>query len=141
MGRTLEEVNGEIDAIERRIGEMWGKVRELREVRRILEEKSDEDHLSNPRPGDLWHDLFSPVLVVLGVESETVAICDKAIPYAEGETAEATGKELAFDLDRVRKIPRAEFESMLKRKSNGGLTRHCIPGRAEGLVRMWAEKQ
>jgi hypothetical protein len=127
MGMTLEEVNGEIEAIERRIGEMWDEVRELREVRRVLEEKSNEDHLSNPRPGDLWHDLFLPVLMVLEVDSERVAVCEE--------------NGCTFDPDKVRRIPRAEFKEIIRRHPDGGLIHHCIPGGAEALVRMWAENR
>jgi hypothetical protein len=37
----------------------------------------DMEHAKNPQPGDWWHEMFSPVCVVLAVAAGLVIYCDK----------------------------------------------------------------
>lgn len=165
MERTLEEVRraiGEKETLIRAIGE---ELNRLRSLRNKLEEKSDEDHFLRPIPGDFWHDMFSPVLIVLAVEDEGVAICDKTKAVYEPpdqamvmrsyenpddpevrEYFSRPRKDIGytFDLDAARVVSRTEFDSMLKcygGSMKDALTYRCTPGRAREFADLWASKK
>ena len=55
------------------------------------------EHLDNPESGDYWHEMFSPVLVVVAVHPYGLVICDKIVDVDD--------KHWAFDLDHTRLVP------------------------------------
>lgn len=155
------------EAIERKrelISLLEKEVREL-EVLKIEQEKQiDEDHFKNPEPGDFWHDLFSPVLIVLEVLKDEIIVCDKTVDvyeppredmvlrsYESPEDPEVkryfslprkcTG--YTFDLEQARTISKSEFSSILKAYKEpieDRLTYRCTPGRAKEFAEMWIAK-
>lgn len=40
--------------------------------------------VENPTVGDFWHEMFSPVAVVVGVSDTAVVLCEKMKPTGEG---------------------------------------------------------
>lgn len=162
---TLEEIEGQIREKEASLDAIGQSLNELRSVREKLREKMDEDHFENPRPGDFWHECFSPVFIVLEVCEDGVFICEKTKAvyeppdqqmvmrsYANPEDPEVkryfaqprreTG--YTFDLKATRKVSVGEFRGMLKCYGNhpqlkDKLAYRCIPGNANGFLPFWEE--
>lgn len=53
-----------------------------------------------PKVGDFWHEMFVPIMVVIGVSDDAVTICDKVDRGHETWT---------WDFSGIRKISRHEF--------------------------------
>ena len=58
-------------------------------------EKMDKEHASNPKPGDYWHECYSPVCVVLAVAAGVVIYCDTPKETDNGWTWDLEGKRQA----------------------------------------------
>lgn len=65
--------------------------------------RRDQEHRLNPQAGDYWHEMWSPVMVVVAVEEERVAICDKLDRDKDG---------WLWKFDAARWISRREFEKL-----------------------------
>lgn len=46
-------------------------------ARKKLENQMEEDHAINPKPGDFWHEMYTPVCIVLDANNDYVTICKK----------------------------------------------------------------
>lgn len=57
-------------------------------------------HRLEPKVGDFWHEMFVPIMVVLGVSDDAVTICDKVDRGRETWT---------WDFSGTRKMTRSEF--------------------------------
>lgn len=160
--RTLE-ISAKIGDMQREIKALQEEVCALKKARTDLEEIEQEEFFQNPRPGDFWHDCFSPVLVVLEVAGGHVVIADRTLPvYEEADPAMVLKsyerpddpevksyfarprKEIGytFDLDRAKEISRAEFDATLKCYSSmpDELTYRCVRGGGPSmeLARLWS---
>lgn len=67
-------------------------------------------HANSPEPGDYWHEMFTPVLVVLDVGERSVVICDKVKAVDEDGWT--------WDLSQVTAVPKKEFGDRLRYKSD-----------------------
>ena len=87
--------------------------------------------LENPRIGDFWHEMYSPVLVVVDVhENQDLTICE--------ETKNVDDKSYEFDLLKSIRISKEEFFKKLKTET---LFNHDVKimkegGRVYGLVKL-----
>lgn len=158
---TLDEVDRDIADAEGRIQAIGEELKRLRSLRHELRERSDEEHFLRPVPGDFWHEMYSPVLIVLAVEDDFVTVCEKTKAVYETPDQAMVLKSYenpddpevrkyfarprietgyTFDLEAARRVSRPDFESMLK--CYGGdmkdrLTYRCIPGRAAKFAELW----
>lgn len=41
----------------------------------MRDQELNEKHATNPMPGDYWHEMFTPIAVVLDVVGDTVVFC------------------------------------------------------------------
>jgi hypothetical protein len=58
-------------------------------------------HALNPEPGDYWHEMFTPIMVVLDVTSMHVVICDGTKP--------ADKDRWSWDYKKIKCLTRKEF--------------------------------
>lgn len=161
--RTLDEIRASISEKESEAKSIHDELQALNKTRRNLEEIEQEEFFRNPKPGDFWHDCFSPVLVVLEIAEGRVVIADRTLPvYEEADPAmilksyetpddpavkahfARPRKEIGytFDLDRAKEIYRAEFDGMLKCYASmpDELTYRCVRGGRPSmeLARLWS---
>ena len=74
-------------------------------------QRRDREHLADPKAGDYWQEMFSPVCVVVGRLGDEVVIC---------RTTKDDGLDRwNWDLSRVETMTRAEFAAWLSHKSDG----------------------
>ena len=74
----------------------------------MIELKRDElalAHIDSPEEGDYWHEMFSPVLVVLKIEKEVVTYCD--VIKDKGDSG------WTWNLDYISKTPLILFKKRL----------------------------
>lgn len=71
------------------------------EARRAL----DAGHLADPEVGDYWHDMFSPVCVVVGRREGAAVVCE--------HTKVTDPDHWTWDLSRLRWVTLAEFARWL----------------------------
>jgi hypothetical protein len=72
-------------------------------------EETDQAHASDPKIGDYWHEMFTPILVVLGRPSSTeVLICRKKKALDDGWT---------WDFSGIETLSLADFRAYLSYKS------------------------
>lgn len=68
-------------------------------------EKQSIKHAKNPQPGDYWHEMFTPILLVLKVTRKQVIFLEKV---------KAVGKDRwTWDVEKVSVLPRKEFKKKL----------------------------
>lgn len=163
--KTLEEVRARIGERESEAEEIQKELQALKKTRQELEAVEQEEFFQNPRPGDFWHDCFSPVLLVLEVCGDHIVVADKTMTlYEQAEPAMVLKsyetpddpevkryfakprKEVGytFDLDRAKKVSREEFRKDLKCYSSmpDELTYRCVRGGRPSmeLVGLWAAR-
>ncbi len=68
--------------------------------------KQNRNHAKYPQPGDYWHEMLCPVLIVLKVTAFQVWICD--------ERKDKSNAKWTWDLTQTRILTRKTFESKLK---------------------------
>lgn len=159
---NLNEVISEIFRKEDELNRLSTEINELKKKRRKLEDEMDEQHFVSPEPGDFWHEMYSPVFIVLAVEDGSVTICEKTkavyeeldqtmvMRSYENPEDPAVKKYFSrprknvgytFDVNETKTVSRSEFEKMLKCYSSmpDNLTYRCIPGRAKEFVKIWKE--
>jgi len=87
-----------------------------------------KEHANNPQAGDIWHDMFSPVCVVLEVSRHTILISKKT---------KAAGTGYTYDLDYLERMSPQEFHDWLQYKPDrmkGKYWANCNPGAGMGFV-------
>lgn len=161
--RTLEEIRSNISEKEKEAKSIQEELQTLRRTKQDLEDIEQEEFFQNPKPGDFWHDCFSPVFIVLEASEDSLTICDKTkTVYEEPDSAMVLKSYenpddpevkayfakprrdigYTFDLDRAKEISRAEFDGMLKCYSSmpDELTYRCIRGGGPSmeLARLWS---
>ena len=68
-------------------------------------QKTNMEHLENPEPGDYWHEMLTPICVVLGVTPTEVLIC-KEREYLPGD-------RWTWDLGKIVKMSKEDFRKWL----------------------------
>lgn len=58
------------------------------------------EHIRNPIMGDYWHEMFSPVCVVVSVSEDAVEVCERF---------KRVGEHIEPDYTQTTSVPRAEF--------------------------------
>jgi hypothetical protein len=72
-------------------------------------DRRNSEHLADPRPGDYWHEMYTPACVVLARDGDHVTLC---------RTTKAAGPDKwTWDLNRAVRMPLAEFVGWLCFKS------------------------
>ena len=66
-------------------------------------------HATHPEPGDYWHEMFCPVLVVLKVTNESVTYCEKR--------KSARPDHWTWDLSETKRVWREDFRKRLEYQS------------------------
>ncbi len=69
-------------------------------------------HLLNPQPGDYWHEMCTPVCVIVARFRDQIVICETT-KDVDG------GKRWTWDLDKLKIMSLEEFEESLRYKSKG----------------------
>lgn len=89
-------------------------------------------HAVNPEVGDYWHEMFSPIRIVLAVNSTWVTICDK--------TKAVDDNCWEWDLGKARSLLKEDFGNGLFYKSAALKHKtHCdvVPRRMMDVVECW----
>ena len=60
-------------------------------------------HLQNPKVGDYWHEMFTPILVVIGRGADAVMLCDEIERYKDGGWFWRVSKVKTLSLAELRK--------------------------------------
>ena len=69
-------------------------------------DKHDKEHAKNPKVGDYWHDMFSPVAVVVEVSKHSLVIC-RTTKQMEDET-------WTWNLEKLEPVLRKDFEHLFQ---------------------------
>ena len=75
----------------------------------MRDHETNEKHAIGPEPGDFWHEMFSPILVVLEVTPDTVVFCRRQ---------EQVGRDRwRWNATLTERLPRDEFSKLLRYQS------------------------
>jgi hypothetical protein len=90
----IENLKNQIALKESEIEKLSDDIQNFRDLRRYYENDIKNLHFKNPKPGDFWHEMFSPVFIVLDVDVKGITICENTINREDG---------YSFDLHKVKK--------------------------------------
>lgn len=90
-------------------------------------DESCQKHLESPQPGDYWHDMYSPVCVVLGVLHGAVVFIEKTVESGDG---------WFWDLESRSCKTLPEFSEWLRYTTNDRTWAIVIPGGHISVLQM-----
>lgn len=70
--------------------------------------ETNEKHSKDPQPGDYWHEMFSPMAVVLDVQGDTVVFCRHTVDL---------GKCWRWNHKLSERLPKSEFANLFRYKT------------------------
>lgn len=87
------------------------------EKQRIEQKAINEEHISKPKPGDFWNEMYFPICVVIANIGKNVMIC---------KTRKNVGKnKWTWDLEKLDILNLREFKEWLSYKSDKILGYWC----------------
>lgn len=100
--------------------------------------RRDAEHLADPQAGDYWHEMFTPICVVLGRTDDGVWICKKTKTKADDDG------RWTWDLAQFERMTSAAFRSWLTYGGTGDLAEQTwcsvLPGRHAWARDAWARE-
>jgi hypothetical protein len=102
-------------------------------MKRDPDERNAENlqHMDFPQPGDYWHEMFCPYLVVLKVLPEGLVICDQKESVDAGHWTWSLGK--------ARLISRSELAEAVRYRNYDGFVADVCPRQHMQTVLEWVE--
>jgi hypothetical protein len=84
----------------------------------ITRQEKNLEHLAEPVPGDYWHEMYNPILLVLArLDQSSVVIC---------EPKDVSESEWTWDIDSPQRLTLNEFGDRLLYKTIPGTWADCV---------------
>lgn len=95
-------------------------------------EALNQKHLLDPMIGDYWHDMFTPIYVVVSVGKESIVVCRSTIDVDKSHWT--------WDVSKTERMTKPEFRKKLLYSSMPKTWATVVPTGMKWVRQMWREE-
>lgn len=121
----MAEISPLVKEKEKKVKESQKEYNDYVDLERATEKLLEKACLEEPKSGDFWHEMFSPIFVIIVVhDNKDLTVCK--------HTIDAGDNKYSFDVAKSFRITNEDF-----RKESDGCS--VVPERCKGIFEEWQE--